>query len=58
MKINANTYRESNNCSEAKRPNITETRSCNSFACDADWDTEEGLVVSAIHSSLYKNVYL
>jgi len=44
MKITANQYVQSNNCSNKTRPVDKETiRSCNSFACKADWDTEGGL---------------
>jgi len=47
MNIKANEYRPSNKCSKNTKPDLKETkRSCNAFACFADWDTKEGLPVS------------
>ena len=52
MKITANKYGLSNSCSNNTKPVVKETiRSCNSFACKADWDTEEGLPVSGLQGS-------
>lgn len=46
-KINANDYGPSTNCSSDKKPDISvKLKYCNSIACDADWDTKEGFLVS------------
>lgn len=43
MKIEANKYETSTNCSNDTKPNIGLTKKyCNSISCDSDWDTEEG----------------
>jgi len=45
MKISANDYGTSTNCSADTKPNISlKTKYCNSIACDSDWDTEEGFI--------------
>lgn len=47
MKIDANKYETTTNCSNDTKPNIGLTKKyCNSISCDSDWDTEEGFVVS------------
>ena len=47
MKIEANKYETSTNCSNDTKPNIGLTKKyCNSISCDSDWDTEEGFQVS------------
>lgn len=44
MDITPTEYLQSDNCSDANKPNVPITlKSCNSFACFSDWDTKEGL---------------
>lgn len=45
MKVDANKYGPSTNCSKDTKPTIGLTKKyCNSISCDSDWDTEEGFV--------------
>ena len=47
-KINPTEYGPSTNCPADQKPSISENvRYCNSIDCLADWDTQEGLLVSA-----------
>lgn len=56
MKISANDYGTSTNCSADTKPNISlKTKYCNSIACDSDWDTEEGFIVS---NSVIMSIFL
>ena len=56
MKISANEYGKSTNCSADTKPDIgLKAKYCNSIACDSDWDTKEGFMVS---NSLAYQVHL
>ena len=48
MKVTSNEYEPSDNCSSNKTIITDTVRPCNSFACDPDWDTKEGLDVSIL----------
>ena len=46
-KINPTDYGPSTNCPADQKPSISEkVQYCNSIDCLADWDTQEGLLVS------------